>query len=372
MKIFISHPPTIDNQKTVLSADIAAAATTAYVKNTQGLFGNKFLILGNIASEQTELVPVSSITNATTIALVSPGTVFAHQADTRVTLIDWDQIRVYKSTTGITGTYSLVSTLDIDIDAEGTTYEDATALTSYYYKFAPFNSITSVEGDLSDPISATGYVFYSQKTIIDRVLSVFGDRDARFISRDEITDAVNELYEIGQQEMTLASDRFNISHQDITLQAGVYEYSLNANFFIEKAVKCSTDGGVKFPFSLSNKQLDSTGKVVQSNIRYGYTITDSTIRIEDSEPNAGDVVRVYYIEAPQQLTSPTDTLVNPFRHASAMFVKWGLSYCYLKDKKLEDYKELRDEAMRMLNRQISFVKRLTSRHVQHIELVGGV
>lgn len=372
MKIFISHPPTRDNPASYLSADIAAAGTTLSLKNTKGFSASKFIIVGSLGFEQTEIVKITTVVDEDTITLTSPGVKFGHSADTKATFFDWDQIKVYKSTSGISGTYNLATTLDITPNFDTTVYEDTSSSSNYYYKFAPYNSITTTEGSLSDPVSANGYVFYSLKTITDRILSAFGDAYGRFVTRDEVRDAVNEIYEIGQQEMTLASDRYNIAHQDIVLENDVYEYDLDGEFFIEKAIKVSTDGGVTFPFHCLNKQLDSMGVANQANVKYGYVITDLTLRIEDRKPVAGDILRVYYIEAPTQLSGQDDLLANPFRHATGMFVKYGLSLCYLKDKKLDDYKELRDESMAMLKRQISFVKRLTNRHPQHTEVVNGI
>lgn len=372
MKIYISHPSHKDNPFTFLTADSAASASSLSVGNTSGFSTNKFLVLGKIGQDQTEIIRAGVITAPSTFGTFDSAPKFPHNADDIVTLFDWNKIRVYRSTTGSTGSYSLVSTLDIDIDSDVTVYEDADALTNYYYKFAPYNSVTEVEGDLSDAIASTGFVFYSLKTMTDRVLSLFGDAKAEFVTRDEVKDWLTEIYEFSQQQVAISTDRFNISTQVITLQADVTEYDLEADFLVEKAVRVSEDGGTTYKKFASNKQLDSMGKVIQSNIKYGYTIKGSKIVIDDPIPsNGSDKIKVYYIPSPFVLSDQTDTLQAPFVNSSGMFVKYALAHCFLKDKKNEDYKLLKDEAENKVAVFVSYIKKLTNRHPQFSELMNA-
>lgn len=372
MKIYISHPEFRNNQQTFLTADSLASATSLSVGNTTGLSTNKFVVVGKIGQDQTELLRPGAITAPSTLGTFDAAPKFAHNADDQVLLFDWNKIRVYKSTTGISGAYSLVSTLDIDVAHDTTIYEDTASLTTYYYKFAPYNSITDVEGDSSDAIAATGFVFYSLKTMIDRVLSLFGDANAEFVTRDEVRDWLTEIYEFAQQQVAIATDRYNISEQIISLQDGVTDYDLEADFLIEKGVRVSEDGGITYPKFASNKQLDSMGKVIQSNVKYGYTIKGSKIVIDDPIPaNSTDKIKVYYIATPFIFSDQTDTLKAPFINSSGIFVKYGLAHCFLKDKKSDDYKALKDEAENKVIAFVSFIKKLTNRHPQFSELMDA-
>ena len=371
MKIYISHPEFRNNQQTSLIADSAASAASLSVGNTTGLSVNKFVVIGKIGQDQSELLRPGAITAPSTLETFDAVPKFSHNADDQVLLFDWNKIRVYKSTTGATGTYSLATTLDIDVAHDSTVYEDSASLTTYYYKFAPYNSVTDVEGDLSDAIAATGFVFYSLKTMIDRVLSLFGDANAEFVTRDEVRDWLTEIYEFAQQQVAIATDRYNISEQIITLQPDVTDYDLEADFLIEKGVRVSTDGGTKYEYFASNKQLDSMGKVLQSNIKYGYTIKGSKIVIDDPIPSTTDKIKVYYIASPFIFTDQTDTLQAPFVNSSGMFVKYGLAHCFLKDKKPDDYETLKNEAENKVAAFVSYIKKLTNRHPQFAELMGA-
>jgi len=368
MKVFIGHPPIRNNIETRFAVNYVAGVTTIVTKNNKGFAQNDFVILGNPGWEQAEITKINAVVSGNT-DLTTTATKFPHSEDTRITFIGWDKIRVYKSTTGISGAYSLLTTIDIQIDQEGTNYVNESALTTEYYKFCPFNSVTSVEGDFTDPVSSTGFVFYSLKTMVDRVLSVFGDPNAEFVSRDEVAEYINEMYEKAQQEAALATGRFNIKTHIFTVEADTSEYDLPATFLMEHGVKVSRDGGIKYPYSAVQKAWASEGTVINTNILYGYIINDATITLENPIPqNSTDKIKVYYVEVPATLSSPVDNLANPFRNASAIFVKYGIAMCLLKDKKFDEYKDLKDEAETKLKAHISFLKRLSNMHPEYAEI----
>jgi hypothetical protein len=370
MKTYISHPPTRDNADTRFAADYAAGVSSISVKNTSGFAVDNFIVLGKVGFEQAEIIKISTITDNTTLALAS-NTKFPHSRDTLITLIDYDKIRVYKSSDGISGTYSLETTIEIAIDQDVTSFEDTSALETDYYKFAAYNSVTAVEGGRTDAVASTGFTFYSLATMINRVLSLFGDSNAEFVTRDEVKDYINEKYEVAQHEAALATNRFNISTYTFTVTVAIDDYALPSDFLMEKAVRVSTDGGVKYPYTATMKSLDSLGSVVQNDVRYGYTVYGSYIKLDDPIPtNSSDIVKIYYIPTPDSLSDQTDVLQAPFVNASHIFVKYGLAMCYLKDKKVDDYKTLKDDADRLLGQHISFLKRLSNLHPQFVELMG--
>lgn len=74
-------------------------------------------------------------------------------------LINFDQIKVYRSTTGRTGSYPEVTTAvtRIALEAGVTTYQyhDTSGDPSYYYKRSFFHSVTGVESELSDPVQGS-------------------------------------------------------------------------------------------------------------------------------------------------------------------------------------------------------------------------
>ena len=366
MKIFIGHPYYRSNQYSQLASDYASAVTTVKVKNTDGFVTTKYAVLGAVGYEQAELVQTGTVTSPDTLAGFT--TLYPHNADDRVTVFDYNQIKIYRSTTGINGTYSLLgSPINIQIDHDATPFEDTTSQSTYYYKFSYYNSTSLLESDLSDPISATGFSFYSAKTLIDRILSLFGDAKAEFVSRDEVMGYLNEFYERAQRKHTIATKRLNIKWDTITLVSGTDEYSLFSDFLMEKGLKVSLDNGSTYPLSCASMNTDSVGHIENTNIRYGYSIYGSTIKF-DPIPQAADLVKVFYVPTPTLFSLETDTLLSPFQNTTSMFIKYGLAMCKLKDGKTEEYQVLQKRADDELEEFLSFVKQMQNKHLRYVEI----
>lgn len=369
MRFYIAHPPVKGNPTTYFAADAAPSATSITVKNTQGFSVNDFIVLGKIGYENAEIVRITAVSSPSSFSVTS--TKFPHTVDQPITLIKFDKVRIYKSTTGISGTYNLLSTVDIDIDSDITFFE-ADAQTSDYFKFRYYNSYSLTEGDWSDAVSGTGFTFYSKRTLIDRTLSLFGDTKREFVSDDEVADFLNEFLGFAQTELSVATKRFMLKYYDINLSSSYTKYDLPTDFLMEKAVKVSTDNGKTFPYSCSLKSIDSVGDVVQARIKYGYVIyndNSSSKIMLDNSPQDGEILRVWYVPSPSSLSLETDTLPYPFQNHSTMFVSYALAKCYLKDRNFEMYKALKDDALSMLQAFVSYIKRLSTRHLSYSEVV---
>ena len=366
MKIFIYHPYSRDNPYTSLAGDYAAGVTSLQVKNTNGFASNKYAVLGSIGFEQAELVQTGTVTPPSTLAGFT--TVYPHNADSKVIAFDYNQINIYRSTTGINGSYSVLATINIQIDNDTTPYEDTNSQSTYYYKFSYYNSAASLESSLSDPIAATGFVFYSLKTLIDRVLSLFGDTKNEFIQRYEIADYLNEFYERAQRLHAVATRRSNINWTTFTVQSGVDEYVLPGDFLMEKAVKVSQDGGVTWPFNATNINVDHLGSVNNTNVKYGYSIYNNTIKLDPPANNSTDMIKIFYTPMPISLLLQTDALIAPFQNSTSMFVKYALGMAKLKDSK-DDWSDLTGTALSELKEFISYIKQTQSRHPRYSQLV---
>lgn len=74
-------------------------------------------------------------------------------------IVNFDQIKVYRSITGRTGVYSELTGIGTRILLEaGVTsyqYHDTSGDSSYYYKRSFFNSASAIESDLSDPVQGS-------------------------------------------------------------------------------------------------------------------------------------------------------------------------------------------------------------------------
>lgn len=159
MKIVVYNPDLDNDERTFLSRRLAAGVTQLHVKNSDRFQVGQRILVGEMSRERTEILEVASKT-PTTITLDS-ASIFPHDADDPVTVLEYDKVRIYRSEAGISGPYNLMveSEQDIDVDnAAGiTTYDDVNALDSYYYKIAYYNSVLDEESEYTSPIKSTGY-----------------------------------------------------------------------------------------------------------------------------------------------------------------------------------------------------------------------
>lgn len=193
MVITTINPATDDLEQTYLSDPISASTTTLAVKNNDRFAANDRIMIGEMGDEKTEIVTVSSVSGGTTI--VTGATVFAHEADTPVYRLRFDQVRFYRSTTGINGTYSVISTQNLDVDNANLTtiYDDTTGISTYYYKTTFYHSISLLESAFSDIIAATGWRRRQVGNIIDEILREVSDETETIVDRTELLGYFNDV-----------------------------------------------------------------------------------------------------------------------------------------------------------------------------------
>ena len=194
MVISLFNPETDDLEKSYLANDYAIGVTSVEVKNNNRFAANDRIMIGEMGHEKTEIVTVSAV-NANGTTLTVGTTVFSHSADDPVYKLRFDQVKFYRSTTGSSGTYALLATVDLDVDNANLTtiYDDTTGLSSYYYKTTVYHSISTLESAYSDPIPGGGYRRNQVGYIIDEVLQEVGDIQEINISRSELLGYFNDV-----------------------------------------------------------------------------------------------------------------------------------------------------------------------------------
>lgn len=182
MLIQIDHPDT-NQQKTMLSSDVAAAATSSTVDNNDGFATNSYIVYGKPGEEKSEIVLASGVTGSTTISHAA--LVFAHTARTPLYLISYNKVEIYRATAS-TESYSLIATVDIDIDEDYTLYDDPDGVSTSWYKIRYKNVAGSKYSEYAGAIEAVGYTEESLYDMTDEVLTDFGDENAKEINRNTV------------------------------------------------------------------------------------------------------------------------------------------------------------------------------------------
>lgn len=175
---------------TYLSDNKAASAVSLPVDNTTGFTsGNILLLLSSMGAQNAEIVTSSGHTiNAFTVA----ATKMPHNRGDTVSEIKYDTVDVYKSATE-NGVYNLLSSSVFQVTQQNTVINDASGLSTDYYKVQWKNSITSAVSDFSSPISVLTYPENSVAKIIYPVLKAMGvsENDPK-INIDFLLSAVDD------------------------------------------------------------------------------------------------------------------------------------------------------------------------------------
>lgn len=194
MVIPVYNPSTDNLERSYLTQGISLGVSAITVDNNNNFAQNDRIMIGEMGREKTEIVTVTGAVSAGQ-SLTIGTTVFPHEANEPVTRLRYDQVKYYRSTTGSSGTYTLLTTVAMDVDNADllTNYDDVSGVASYYYKVTLYNSISTLESSLSDPIAGSGYSRNSVGFMIDEILREVGDQNEEFTDRTEILGWFNEV-----------------------------------------------------------------------------------------------------------------------------------------------------------------------------------
>ena len=210
------NPETTDLEKTYLSSFGNTSDTILNVKNNDKFAVNDYVLVGEMGGEKSEIRKISAV-NANKKAITVDALLFDHNSDTTIYRLEFNKIRFYRRTSQ-TGTPTLQSTLDIDVDNADnlTRWDDAGSLVTYWYQTSWYNSDTDDESELSDPIQATGYERKTIGSVVDGVVRRVRDVDYSVLSFEEYIDIAQE---VGDDLITQAMKPYVFLKKTITLDA---------------------------------------------------------------------------------------------------------------------------------------------------------
>lgn len=154
---------TIDQPQAHLTNDVSSGVSALTVDNIEGFSIGQYIIIGNFGDANAEIIRVhpSTAPSGTTITL-SSATLYPHTYDTPITVIDSNQIEFSRSTT-LTGSKSVLATVDITADTLETVYNDLTNSSGFWF-FRYYNSSTTTFSDYSIGVNYTGF---SKKSVYE-------------------------------------------------------------------------------------------------------------------------------------------------------------------------------------------------------------
>ena len=184
----IRNPDISDTEKTYLTSACVASGATISVADYEGYSDNDYLVLGPYGQEGSEVVLIDDASIDETISLdATKRPKYAHSSNTQVSLIFWNQVEI-SSSSSEAGTFSVLATLDLEVDDEYTFYNDTAGSSSTWYKVRFKNSTSSTYSDYSDVVQATGYKANSRGRLKDLVKSVFNDKYGKWVDDSDLNN----------------------------------------------------------------------------------------------------------------------------------------------------------------------------------------
>jgi len=276
---------TQDKKFTYLQSDASSGSTTIEVQSIVGFSTNQILCIGEIGSEKTEIVKTHDTTapSGNTITLASALT-FDHPQDTKVYIIDFDQVEIsWASTTG--GDKSVLATIDIQADQKETIYKDTTKSSGYYFvRFK--DSINTLYSDYSDPIPYSGYGDNTVWAIKDRALKATNEKIGDLITHEYLNES---LWEARREYHKAPGKRpfrkkFNVDLGNVT--TGMYKIAVPSD--LEKPYTAENIFGIRIGTSENLKYYDKKEwdedyrNVAHTTLASDYTVGDATITLTNS------------------------------------------------------------------------------------------
>lgn len=183
-----------------LSRDMGISLT-AYVENPIDFVVGWYL-LGNIGTENAEIVRVTGITLPTTSvpgsATLASVPVNRHNRGDILQYIAFDQIEVYSSSTE-NGTYTLTSgtnPITLQVSSQNSIFVDQNGTSSTFYKIRYKNSISGVYSDYSTPFSASSGGEGTANALITQAKASVGVSDDPLLTPEFMLKALNDARDI--------------------------------------------------------------------------------------------------------------------------------------------------------------------------------
>lgn len=321
-------PPELLPQQTRLTANTAASDTSSAVENNDGFANNDYVVFGKIGEEKTEVVKLSGVTGNAQIDHTT-GPVFDHSARTKVSQIKYNQVKIYSATTE-DGTYSLVTTIDLDLDKAQTIYDDTSGTSSTWYKVKYYNETTTALSSYSSPVQATGFTFQSLRSMVDEVLEEFGDPDSEEINRNKVRTYLRAGVRKLTMELIKNYPDYQKAYTTQALTSGTATYDVPTRFLALNRIDINWSGSdtddahkCKIFADESDQYPDTTYYKTDPRVSF----RGDQFVIKPTPDNSSGYAFMWYWEYPEEMTDDSDDHGLPYGARDSL-VAYALYRCW--------------------------------------------
>ena len=190
-----------------------------------------FLLLSNFGAEDAEVVRISTVDNDTGEITITTPTLFAHSESTRVSIISYNQVRFFHTTTT---TFALTDPLTGYVDIQPsdwfTTFGDESNSTGYgWYVF--YNSVSTLLSQPSNSIPYAGFESDTTENILNDFFSMLSNNELKLVTREDALSWASEAYGKMRNKLNLTNVEYTSSAiTPLSVTAGTIEYDLPTDF----------------------------------------------------------------------------------------------------------------------------------------------
>jgi len=215
-----------------LTDNYSSGVSAIGVDNGTNYSEGDHILLGNFGQESSEIRTISSVSDNT--LNFATATSFSHSESTKVTVIPYNQVIFYHTTTATYATDTMVGTpMDIQPDSNFTITSDSTYSTGFgWYVFYNSTTTPTKVSTNSNAIPYTGFAENSVKKILDSFFSLLNQKESKLISNAEAFRWLNESYNNAKISLNLINNEYTVSTEyPISVTSGIKEYALPTGFF---------------------------------------------------------------------------------------------------------------------------------------------
>ena len=348
MALVISDHIDLSNQEqTALSQGVSAAGTVLTVANNGGFVANKYVVVGNPGDETTEIVQISTVSGNNTINVGALK--LAHAMDTPISITPYNQVRFYGGATQ-TGSFTLIMTVNMEVGyPDGTRYEDTTTPAYAWYKTSFYNSYTTTESSLSDPMPSTGIPDNSVRGLTDAVVVLINDQFEERADRKEILRWLNEAYRKGQRLLRQKKGNYFLKDSG---NISVATTTLPSDFYRLHRMRTSQDGVNYRTATYIDLRDDMPGYSYNSQSPFFSFMGSSLVWKPD---NISGYYRMVYHTTLNVLDSDGDVPMVPLSEYTEFFINYAIyRFCQIyKSGRSAEFKGIAEESYNAMAEEIN-------------------
>lgn len=305
-KLLVDNEPLLDSQEvSLLTADVASGSNTITLDNISGFSVGKFILIGNFGEPNAEIIRVhiSSAPSGFTVTLNS-NTTQTHQANSPVTIVDYDQVEYSRATT-LTGDKSVLATSNIQADRKQTSYSDTTNTTGFaFFRFKNSADSTFSEYSIGVDYSPVTRAYDTLRTLADKALRQCKERINTSLTYQDFIDFAEDFY----QELYTFKRNWRIFRSldtSVSTTPAQDYVTLPSDVDTIDQVKIGSDGRALKRVNLT--EFNKLKSVTSVGEPYYYHQIDRKLMLYPT-PNAVDTVYLYKFYQPTRVTSLDDAI----------------------------------------------------------------